>query len=140
MTTPSCSRPSRSWRFTAVSLALVATLGLLASACGDDTDDSSKSTSKPRQTTTTEAKSGGSGSTETTASTPTVTLPFDKGVDQLRSKIDDAKGDLCELLGVFSEDINIEDPHTPDQVKAAVDVFSEMFTAVGDAAESAVMP
>ena len=129
--------PTRSRRLIALSLALVATLGLVASACGDDTDDSSKSgtTSEPRESTTTEAESDDPAATEST--TTAAKQPFDEGVALLRSKVEDAEGDLCALLGVLNEDFNIEDPQTPEQVKSAIEVLSELFTAVGDAAGEA---
>jgi len=129
--------PTRSRRLIALSLALVATLGLVASACGDDTDDSSKSgtTSEPRESTTTEAESDEPAATEST--TTAAKQPFDEGVALLRSKVEDAEGDLCALLGVLNEDFNIEDPQTPEQVKSAIEVLSELFTAVGDAAGEA---
>ena len=112
-------------------IALVATLGLVASGCGDDKDDSSKSdsTSKPRESTTTTEDPG---ATETTAAAE---VPFEEGVNQFRSEIADAKGDLCSLAKVFAT-ISIAEPQTPDEVKAAVDVISEWLTASADASGS----
>src|SRR3954462_8882246 len=95
------SRSNRSRHFTPLCLALLAILGLLVSACGDDNDSSRPATtSKPRRSTTTVAGSGGSAPTETTRTTQAAKLPFDEGVAQLRSKVADTKGDLCDLLKV----------------------------------------
>jgi hypothetical protein len=132
MTTTPLSR-----RLLALAVAIVATLGLVATACGDDSTDEASSK------TTTTAKGSGSdgGDTTTTAasdgsSTTVEKLSFDEGIKTLRSKIDEADGDLCNLIGIFDEDINIEDPSSTEQTKEAVDVLAELFTAIGEAAGS----
>ena len=111
------SRSTSTWRRAAVAtIALVAAFGLVATACGDDKNDSASSDK-----------------TTTTAASGEATGNFDVLVGALQKKLDAAKGDLCGMLtAVQSAGAQLPDPKTPDQVKQAITLTSTLYNELAD--------
>ncbi len=104
-------------------VALVAVGALLLGACSSDDDASSK------KTTTTEAK-GGSKSTTTTISKE----EWDSKFAAAKGKVDDAKGDVCQLLAVSTGLDDLPNPTTAAQGKDAVDLLVTLLNDIADTA------
>lgn len=113
-----------------VTVALAASLTLVAAACGDsDTGSSSDKTTttekkQDKETTTTEAGSGD-------------TPEFGPALDQAEQGLEDASGDACALAEFLSSLDNLPDPADPQEVERAVDFVAAMLTAVADTAPEA---
>ena len=113
-----------------VTVALAASLTLLATSCGDSDDDSSsdKTTTTEKQqdeeTTTTEAAEGD-------------TAAFGPALDQAEQGLEDASGDACALAEFLSSLDNLPDPADAQEVERAVDFVAAMLNALADTAPEA---
>lgn len=124
----------------AVFIAALASLALVASACGDDkaSDKSTTTTTAKKSSTTTSAKSStdGTDSTDTTVAA----ADFDTAVTKANESLKSAKGP-CDVVNALEAISNVSNPTTQAQVKAASEFYvllaNTMASTTDDSAEAA---
>lgn len=106
--------------------AVAALLLALATACSSG-DDTASEKDSPKKTTTTEA-------TTTTATPGTVSdEKFDAAVAPIEAKVEEASGDVCEVVKVFSETSGLPTPANAAQTERGVQLVAALFRAAAAA-------
>ncbi|MHB1139668.1 MAG: hypothetical protein ACYC2O_11990 [Microthrixaceae bacterium] len=112
---------------------LLATLGLLAGACGGSDDKADETTTTKKDTTTTEAGDDASDPDDTTEEEQVGDDEFDAQVGEVAATVESANGDVCVLMSVLTEGTtDLPNPSTPAQVKTATAFVAQVLNAIAD--------